>query len=417
MLGDSMLTIASHRFVIAMSVAMLSLNVGRCADTGVEAPVVRVVTLEEALAAASSIPDVVAATASERAADAGIRAARAPGEPSLTLATRSVTARESLAVSVPFRWGGQRGTAVDEAKAERETAARSREAAIATARRLCRVAWVTLAAAEDRLRAADELVARSETNRRAIDDLLEVQRASRLDAARAKAEWATASASRAAAEQAVVAASAELRALLGADVGRLSAGESRPTPPPEAALSDWRQRALASSPDVVIAAAELRTAEARVARRARERLPATSLEAGADWNDPTQPGTDALLGLGITFPTRGGAALDAARADRDRAAALLELARRRVDADVETAWSSVAAARARFQAVDELAQPAAVESAELTRIAYREGKLDLFRLLDAERALAESERDHAEAYRDWGVAFADLLRLAPEGTP
>jgi outer membrane protein TolC len=109
--------------------------------------------------------------------------------------------------------------------------------------------------------------------------------------------------------------------------------------------------------------------------------------------------------------------LDAARAERDRVAALLELARRRVDVDVETAWSAVTAARARFEAVDQAARPAAAESAELTRLAYREGKLDLFRLLDAERVLAEAERDHADAYEAWGTAFADLGRLAPEGTP
>jgi outer membrane protein TolC len=412
-----MLKITAHRSVAAAALAILAVRPGWSGDAGAEATAVRVVTLEEALAAAASVPEVAAAAASERAADAGIRVAKIPGEPSLTLATRSVSAKESVAVSIPFRWGGQRGTAVDEANAERETAARLREAAVAGARRLCRVAWFTLAAAEDRLRAADELVARSETNRRAIDDLLDVQRASRLDAARAKAEWATASASRAGADQAVVAASAELRALLGSDMGRLSAGEARPKPPAEGEFSSWRQRALASSPDVAIAQAELRSADARVARRARERLPTTSLEAGADWNDPTQPGTDALLGLGITFPMRGRAARDAAQADRDRAAALLELARRRVDADVETAWSAVAAARARFQAMEDAVRPAAAESAELTRIAYREGKLDLFRLLDAERVLADAERDHAEAYREWGAAFADLERLAPEGAP
>jgi outer membrane protein TolC len=412
-----MLAIAPHRFVVATSVAMLSTCAGWSGGEGLEAPAVRVVTLEEALAAAEFTPDVVIARAKERIAEAGVRTAKAPGEPALTLATHSVSARESASVTVPFRWGGQRANAVDAAQAERVMAARSREASIATARRLCRVAWFTLAANEDRLRAATDSAARSERNKRAVDDLFEVQRAPRLDVARATAESANAAAARVGADQAVIAASADLRALLGIETGRLSVGTARPNPPPEGSLETWRQRALASSPDVTVAEADLRATEARVTQRSRERLPATSLEAGADWNDPTQPGTDASLGLAITFPTRGRAALDAARADRDRATAQLDLARRRVDADVETAWSAVAAARARFQAVDELALPAAVEAAELTRIGYEEGKLDLFRLLDAERALAETERDHADAYKDWGTAFADLERLAPEGTP
>jgi len=375
----------------------------------------RVVTLDDALAAAESVPEVVVARAMERVASAGIQNAKTPGEPKLLVATRSVTAKEALAVSIPFRWGGQKAAAVSQAEAERDVAMRSREAATAMARRVCRVAWFTLAASEDRLRAATALASRSERNRRAIADLLELQRASRLDAARATAEAALVSAARGGAEQAVIAASAELRALLGFDEGRLTAGDARPTPPPEGLQETWRERARASSPELAVAEAELRSAEARVALRARERRPTTSLEAGADWNDPTQPGTDALLGLGITFPTRGRAALDAASADRDAAQARLDLARRRVEADLESAWSAVAAARQRFEVIDTTARPAAAEAAELTRIAYGEGQLDLFRLLDAERALAEAERDRADAYLDWGVAFADLLRLAPQG--
>jgi len=381
---------------------------------GAALPVPRVISLDEALAAAESVPEVVAARASERIASAGVREAQAPGEPSLTMATRSVSARESLGVSVPFRWGGQRSSSVAAAQAESEVALRSRAAAVAAARRACRVAWFTLAGREDLLRAATGVAERAERNRRAVADLFELQRASRLDASRAEAEAARASAARGTAEQAVIAASAELRALLGLDDGRLSAGDQRPTPSPEGTLEAWRDRGRSASPELKVAEAEARAADARAKRRARDNRPTTALEAGADWNDPTQPGTDALLGLAITFPTRGRAALDAARAEQDRAKALLELARRRIDADVETAWSATAAARLRYEAVDVRERPAAAEAAELTHLAYAEGKLDLFRLLDAERALADAERDHADAYREWGAAYAELLRLAPE---
>jgi cobalt-zinc-cadmium efflux system outer membrane protein len=376
-----------------------------------------VVTLDEALAAADTVPEVVIARATERVASAEIANARAPGEPKLLIATRSVTAREVVAVSVPFRWGGQKSSAVSEAEAQRDAAASSREVAIVVARRACRVAWMTLAASEDRLRAATDVVARSERNRSAIADLFELQRASRLDAARGTSEAAMARAARVDAEQSVVAASAELRALLGLDDERLTAGEARPTPPSEGLEASWLARARAGSPDLIVAEAELRAADARVSRRAREKRPSTSLEAGADWNDPTQPGTDALLGLGITFPTHGRAELNAATAERDRANARLDLARRRVEADLTSAFAAAAAARQRFQVLDETARPAAAEAAELTRVAYDEGKLDLFRLLDAERALADVERDHADAYLAWGVAYADLERLAPQGTP
>lgn len=377
----------------------------------------RVVTLDEALSAAESVPDVVVARAIERAAGAGVRAARTPGDVSLSLATHSVSAKESVALTVPFRWGGQRATAVEAAKAQQEAAARSRQAAVATARRECRTAWFRLAASEDRLRAAIETVDRAERNRKAVADLLDVERASRLDAARASAEAAAALAARAGAEQGVIAASADLRALMGYADERLSAGGDRPTPATGASREELRRRARASSPGVAVAEAELRAAEAQLSLRTREKLPVTSVEAGADWNDPTQPGTDALLGLSITFPTRGRAAVDAATAERDRASAEVELARRRVESDLDAARASADAARLKFEAVDGLALPAAKEAAELTRIAYAEGTLDVFRLLDAERALAEIERDRADAYEDWGVAFAQLEWLAPENRP
>jgi outer membrane protein TolC len=412
-----MAPVAAHRLAAAAAVALLSLRQGWCGEVRAEAAAPRVVTLDEALAAAASSPEVIVARANESVAAAGIRTAKTPGEPSLTLATRSVSAKESVALSVPFRWGGQRSSAVSAAEAERDAASRSREAAVAAARRACRVAWYTLAADEDLLRAATEIAARSERNRSALADLLEVQRVSRLDATRAAVEAALASSLRSRAEQSVVSASSELRSLLGLDEGRLSSGAARPTPPDEGSLDAWRDRARAFSPEIAVAEAELRAADERVKLRARERWPATSLEAGADFNDPTQPGTDALLGLALTFPTRAGAALDVARAERDRAVALLELARRRAAADVETAWSAAAAARQRLEAVDQVARPAAVEAAELTGVAYREGKLDLFRLLDAERALALTERDRADAYLEWGIAYADLERLAPERTP
>jgi outer membrane protein TolC len=377
----------------------------------------REVTVDEALRAAESAPEVVAARASERTASANVGLAKVPGAPSVSFQTRSITAKESLELSIPFRWAGQRSAEVSAAKADLESAGRSRDAAIAAARRAARIAWYTLAASEDRFRAASEQVARSERNRSAIAEMLAVERASRLDEARAKTEAANAIAALAKAEQEMIAASAELRALLGVDDPRLTAGTAQPTPPPEGDLEAWRARALAGSPELGAAEASLRAAEARVTQRSREKLPATALEVGADWNDPTQPGTDAMIGLGFTIPTRGRAALEGARADRDRAAAQLDLARRRVSADVESAWSGVRAARLRFEAIDGIARPAAAEAAEMTRFGAKEGRLDLFQLLVAERALIEAESNRSEAYRDWGIAYADLERLAPGAAP
>jgi len=67
--------------------------------------------------------------------------------------------------------------------------------------------------------------------------------------------------------------------------------------------------------------------------------------------------------------------------------------------------------------VDTDAVPAAREAMELTRLAYKEGRADLFRVLDAERALDEALTVRADALEAWGQAFAELKTLEGEETP
>ncbi len=390
---------------------------GRGASAQDPPPQGRIVTLEDAARSAEQSPDVIIARASLHSAEADVGAQRRPAEPALTLATKSVTARESVALSMPFRWAGQRSYAVSVAERLRDAAKISVETARLEARRIAVTAWYRLAAAEDLRRAAEDQVVRSERNRKAVADMMELQRASKLDAARASVDAASAVASRAEADNELAAASAELALLLGVDGERLTAGDERPSPSAVPPLAVFADRARSWSPEVAAAQSELAAAESRIVQRQRERLPATALQAGADWNDPTQPGTDVTVGLGITFPTRAAPALESARADKERAAARLDQVTRRTQADVAIAWSSAETALARFEAADGTARPAALETAELTRLGYTDGRIDLFHLLDAERVLGDAERSRAEAYRDWGAAYASLERLAPKEHP
>ena len=75
------------------------------------------------------------------------------------------------------------------------------------------------------------------------------------------------------------------------------------------------------------------------------------------------------------------------------------------------------AARLRFEVIDNDLLPAARQTADLTRLAYQEGKVDVFRLLDAERLLSEAAVDRADAYEAWGAAHADLLRSTGRDAP
>ena len=156
-------------------------------------------------------------------------------------------------------------------------------------------------------------------------------------------------------------------------------------------------------------------AQWRLARRLR--APGLGLNIGADWNDPTQEGTNTFAGVSLVIPIAGSALAAVAAGERDQQAALLEQARRLAAVAAEAAWGATRAARLRFEAIDHDVLPAARQAADLTRLAYREGKVDVFRLLDAERLLSEAEAARADAYEAWGTAHADLLRATARDGP
>lgn len=374
------------------------------------------ITLDEALALAERAPDVIVVRAAQRVAEAEVEVARSPYAPTFSAATHSITARASLALALPLRWGGQRGAAVAAAQAGFAATERSKAAAVAAARRELRVRWLTLAAAEATARIAAERSARATRIAEAVQSMFDAGRTARIEQARAAAEAALARSAQESAEQARATAAAVLRYLLGrAPAEQLATAGDPPPPTTEAALDDCVARARASSPEVRLEEVRLRTAESRLELARRQRRPAVSFEVGVDLDDPTQPGTDKYVGLGLTFPRDADARMLVADAEREAQSLELERRKRSAAAEAEDAWRRARAGRLRLETLDAMALPAAREAAELARLAYREGKLDLFRLLDSERALSDAESARWEAYLDWAIADADLTQLVEEG--
>ena len=130
----------------------------------------------------------------------------------------------------------------------------------------------------------------------------------------------------------------------------------------------------------------------RCLRQTRSPHARYALEAGADIHDPTQEGTDSFAGVTVTLAQGGAARERVAQAERDVAALDLERIRRTASTEAESAWRRARAAGLRFETLESTALPAAREAAELARLAWSEGRADLFRLLEAERALAEAEQ-------------------------
>jgi cobalt-zinc-cadmium efflux system outer membrane protein len=385
------------------------------ARAGENATPVQAWTLERSLATADRLPEVAAAAASERAATEEARAAGRFPDPSLTFATHSVSARQSYLLDVPLPWPG-RGARVDVARGNVTQAEADRDLARLEARRAIRLAWFELGAAEERARAARERTERVERNASAVDTLFEEGRASRLEQARARGDAALADADAAETEERRAGAESALRLLLALPPDARVATERTQLPASEP-LEPVLARALERSPAVRSAAARLETAEASVRLARSERLPGVGIEAGADLDDPTQPGVDKSVGVVLTFPLQAGPRLAVAEAERDRAAAQLEQARRETATAIDGGWHRARAARQRYEKLEADVLPALREAADLTALSYREGRGDLFHVLEAERALFDADAARADALLEWGTSEAEMLAAAGEEEP
>jgi outer membrane protein TolC len=243
-------------------------------------------------------------------------------------------------------------------------------------------------------------------------------RVPRLDLARAETEATLAQSEADRADAARAGAASALAALLGLPpIPEAATGGAMPSPGDGPPMQEWIDRAVTTAPDVAAQQSRVHAAQARLTLAERQQLPGITLEAGAEYADPTQPGTDARAAIALTLPLDSGAKTNLAGAELARENGELARVRRLAAARTEAAWRTAAASRRALEAIDATAIPSAREAADLTRLAYREGKVDLFRLLDAEKALSNAESEKWQAFGAWGAAWADLLWFSGETPP
>ena len=376
----------------------------------VQAPRIEM-TLAEALSRADSAPDAVVARAVQAVAESSIGVVGMPQNPSFSAATHTVTTQLALSLSVPFRWGGQRASALDVARADRDAAAADAGATVERAREAVTGAWFTLAANEQLEKLSGGRVERLQRTAAAVKDLFDAGRVARVDLVRAQAELAGARADVFTATAERKSASAALAQLVGIVPSSevVTAGE-RPAPVAAPELAALLAR-VPNSAELRAAEARARAAQARVTKAKRDGLPALTLEGGADIDDPTNDGTDKHLSLGLSIPIGARASLRVSTADQERVAAERARLSKSIETEVVTRWYRSEAARQRLEALENAGLPAAGEAAELARLAYREGRLDLLRLLESERALLEVEANRIGTWVAWGTERAALERL------
>jgi len=203
---------------------------------------------------------------------------------------------------------------------------------------------------------------------------------------------------------------------LAADRASIGLADSLAQPPADTA-------APSSGPTLRVAAAEAsaRSADAALSFAHRSVFASPSLTLGFDTHDPTGAETGLLptFGLALTFPLLNwnGGAIAAAAAERDRARAELEVARRESDAAVAQARRDLAVAVRKAER-DRALVASADRVAAMSLTAYAEGAVALPSVLEAQRQAREALGHLIDDLASANTADAAVrLFTASEGAP
>jgi len=171
---------------------------------------------------------------------------------------------------------------------------------------------------------------------------------------------------------------------------------------------------LADAPALRRDRADVAAAGARVRLEQRLRWPIVNLILSVNQGDPTLPGTDVLAGVSLDAPLlslRGGA-IARAQAEQSVAETTLATDLRRLNAQLADAVARSDAAGARAAALARDVLPMLEQARQMTEEGYRDGRVDLLRVLEAQRAVLETRLAQVEAQASWQRALVDVEHAA-----
>jgi cobalt-zinc-cadmium efflux system outer membrane protein len=208
---------------------------------------------------------------------------------------------------------------------------------------------------------------------------------------------------------------ATTRMELGRTIGLLP-DESLPEPVGrlDVGLGDALVDTRTATPAAVVAALADSTAAAlRVGVASRARLPLPTLEAGADWDDPSASGALLVLGLSLPLPLwqHGGAQLAQAEAEAVRAAAASQEVRSAMRSSQRATRTRVAEAALRALVLRDTLVPAARALRASATRAWAMGETGILPVLDAFRSERALELGLIEALVTWRDAITEWNRL------
>ena len=374
------------------------------------------ISLSEARdASVRQAPDVALAQDRQEIARTQVEVTRALANPTVTVTSARETARLGAGVSLPMPLFGQRATAVSAARADADAAGLEVEAVRQDARWNATLAWLDLWEAEERARLLAAAAGEAERVATIAEEKFKAGTAPRVEVLRTAADRERAHADAAFAAAAVPAAAARLTIAVGARAGR---GDWTAAGKPDLVLADTDlaalQRGVADHPFLRWDRARIAAGAARVRAEQRARWPIVTADVTVNWHDPTLPATDVIAGISLEAPVlslrRG--AIARAQAEQRLAETTAELEQRRLAAALADALGRASGAGTRARTLANSVLPALEQAWRMYEEGYRDGRVDLLRLLDAQRARLDTRIAVVEAEAAWARALADVERAA-----
>jgi cobalt-zinc-cadmium efflux system outer membrane protein len=374
----------------------------------------RRVSLDEALRAArAASPDLVVARAREGVARAEVDVAGVYPNPSVAVGTSTQTAPFSATLSLPLVILGQRGAAMDAARADQATVAIDTQVTWNDVRQAAERAYATLWLTEGVVGARRDAASLQATLEAAVVQRVQVGSAPEVDALRVHAEKVRSDADVLEAMAEVSVAASELGHWMGlSDGSDLRSRGDPPAPDTVPSLASLLAR-LESSAAIRREVSDAHAAEARVARERALVRPSMFLDLGADLGDPTYqnpnaPNYRAQLTFEVPLFNQRGGFIDRELAQGDVARARAQAARIQGASELSAAFRTFDAATARQKTLAESVLPAAQGAAKATEESYVLGRAPLVAVLDAERLLVDVRVTTLEAQAARSIAWATV---------
>jgi outer membrane protein TolC len=373
------------------------------------------ISYDDAVARAARIaPDVVVARSREAVASAEIGIAGTYPNPTVFGATSTQAAKFSGDLSVPLIVLGQRGAAERASRADYETVRVDTQVTVNDVRASAAHAFVLIWLAERMAEARADAATVTRKLEGAVMGRVDVGSSPAVEGLRVRAERLRADADAREAEQLVDAAASELGRWIGIIDGhalRAKGDPAVPEAPPSLGALALR---VNNNPSARREDFDAWASEAHASRERALVRPAMTLNLGMDIADPTLPATNYRAQLGIDVPlfNQRGAYIEREEKAATVARARADAERRRLTADLVSAYRTFEAVSARRKALEEGVLPAAEAAANATEESYALGHAPLVAVLDAERARIDAHVSLLEAKAARANAWVDVMQAA-----